>query len=417
MAGAVWNEPEGEEESAPQRIHIVARRTALWSLLLMAVLLCTAIGVPRRHGGDRLLGMGMWALFGTSLVVVVHALVAYWRARDQARRQALKSGLSDPLTGLPNRRGLMTELEKYDQSPQQLGKRVRLVDVDLVNLDRVNYEFGQPVGDAVLQDIANLLRSIVPSGNLVGRLGGDEFLAIMPQASQSEAEALCQTVKEAIAGYRLNLGERGEIHSLKANVSMAAYVPEQASLHETVISAKEATSYAKLPGMGEDEEARGYYHVPRVTLGAFAVHRWQDLGKAEQDEFKQWQRELPEGITDRMASDIMRLLDEKADSNWVDFVTAIPAAGGAGGGRTYPARHLAERVAKLIGTPYRDVMRADTSGPESRTVEPTVDAVIDKGDGALVISDVISSGIVERRSVKKLSASGAHVQIIAWVAY
>jgi orotate phosphoribosyltransferase len=46
-----------------------------------------------------------------------------------------------------------------------------------------------------------------------------------------------------------------------------------------------------------------------------------------------------------------------------------------------------------------------------------VDAVIDKGDGALLISDVISSGIVERRCAKKLAGAGAHVMVVAWAAY
>jgi len=403
------------EDEAPQRIHAVARRALLWSLVVTAVLLCLVLGRARLT--DKMGPYILWALLVASVVVVVYALATYWRARGYYRRRSAELGLTDPLTGLPNRRGLMTELERYDLTPQEFGKRVRLVDVDLVNLQRVNYEFGQPVGDAVLQDVANLLRTAVPEGNLVGRLGGDEFLIIMPQASQSEAESLAATLKQAVADYRLSLGERGEVQSLKANVSMAAYVPEKASLHETVISAKEATAHGTIAGPEGGQETAAYYHVPRVTLGAFAAHRWQDLSKSEQDEFKLWKRELNDTITERMASEITQLLDEKADSNWVDFVTAVPAAGGAGGGRTYAARHLAEHVAKLLGVPYRDVMRADTSGPESRTVEPAVDAVIDKGDGALVISDVISSGIVERRAVKKLSASGAHVVVIAWAAY
>ena len=62
-------------------------------------------------------------------------------------------------------------------------------------------------------------------------------------------------------------------------------------------------------------------------------------------------------------------------------------------------------------------MRADTSGPETRSVEPAVDAVIDKGEAALLVTDVISSGILERRCVKKLAAAGAHVHVAAWAAY
>jgi len=341
--------------------------------------------------------------------------VGYLRNYD--RRSSAELGVTDPLTGLPNRRGLMNELESYDLTPQEFGKRVRLIDADLINLNRVNYEYGQAVGDAVLQDLANVLRTTVPAGNLVGRLGGDEFLVIMPQASQSDAESLAESIKQAIADYRLSLGDRGEIHSLKAHVSMAAYVPERASLHETVISAKEATAHGRLPDMEDDGEGPTHYHVPRVTLGTFAVHRWQDLDKDEQEKFKVWKREFTGPMTERMATEIVHMLDEKADSNWAEFVTAVPAAGGAGGGRTYAARHLAQEVAKQLGRPYRDVMRADASGPEMRTIEPAVDAVIEKGDAALVVSDVISSGIIERRCVKKLSAAGAHVQVVAWAGY
>ena len=167
---------------------------------------------------------------------------------------------------------------------------------------------------------------------------------------------------------------------------------------------------------GSDESAP-CYHVPRVTLGAFAVHRWQTLSKAQQEQFKVWKREPGTAVPEAFTADLARLLNEKAEVNWVDFVTAVPAGGTSGVDRASAARLLAEAVAAQLGVPYRDVMRVDASGPESRSVEPAVDAVIDKGDSVLLVSDVISSGIVERRCVKKLSAAGAHVQVLAWAAY
>jgi diguanylate cyclase (GGDEF)-like protein len=307
-------------------------------------------------------------------------------------------------------------LERFELGTQEFGRRTRLIDIDLSNLDRVNYEFGTMVGDAVLQDIAGRLATVAGDDHVVGRLGGDEFLVVMPQATLAEAESLARAMNDTITNYRLSLGDRGEVHSVKARVSVASYVPEQASLHETVVSAKEATAHGKLFA-AEGEEGQSFYHVPRVTLGAFAARRWQRLSKAEQEEYKLWKRELTESTTNRMCEDIIRMLDEKAETNWVDFVTAVPAAGGAGGGRTYATRLLAEAVARQVGVPYRDVMRSDASGPESRSIEPAVDAVIDKGESALLVSDVISSGIVERRCVKKLAAAGAHVQVVAWAAY
>jgi diguanylate cyclase (GGDEF)-like protein len=310
----------------------------------------------------------------------------------------------------------MASLERMDSGPQEMGKRVRMVDVDLINLNRVNYEFGQMVGDAVLQDLGEMLRNECDEEHVVGRFGGDEFLVVMASATASEAQALAEKLRSKIESYTLNLPDRGEVSGLKAQVSVADYVPERESLHESVISAKEATAHGRLP-----DEADGVspvcYHVPRVTLGAFAVRRWQNLNKEEQDSFKQWKRE-PGGRADsNMCADILRMLEEKAEINWVDFVTAIPAASGTRPGRPHAAKLLAQAVAEQLGVPYRDVMRADSSGPENRSVVPAVDAVIDKGDGVLLVSDVISSGIVERRCVKKLSAAGAHVQVVAWAAY
>ncbi len=415
--GVMWQESDSEDEGATEQIHRTSRRAFLALLLLVALLLAGAMALGRQEDlRNTFLKVLPWATFVWSLVVLAYTARTFWKARSHHKEHSAERGFTDPLTGLPNRKGLVTALDRFEMGPQEFGKRTRLIDIDLVNLDRVNYEFGQTVGDAVLQDIANLLESSVPEDHLVGRLGGDEFLVVVPQAGTSEAEALAENLRETVENYRLSLGDRGEVQSLKPRVSIAAYVPEQASLHETVVSAKEATAHGTV-AESEGEEAEPFYHVARITLGAFAAHRWQDLSRSEQEEFKLWKRELTDAVTERMSNDLIRLLDEKAETNWVDFVTAVPAPGGAGGGRTYPARQLAEAIARQLGVPYRDVMRADSSGPESRRVEPAVDAVIEEGEGALVVSDVVSSGIVERRCVKKLSAAGAHVQVVAWAAY
>jgi diguanylate cyclase (GGDEF)-like protein len=385
--------------------------------LLLALLL---FAVARTSNGGGMAKLGSWAAFGAALLTLFFSVPTWWRVRCYSKERAGIAGRAsthDALTGLLNRNGLMVELGKFDFTPRELGRRVRLVDVDVSSLKRVNYEYGQTVGDAVLQDLAQELAGAVHGDNLVGRLGGDEFLIVMPQATQAEADAMAESAGRVVGKYRLTLGERGEVRDLKAAISVAAYVPDKASLHETVISAKEATAHGRMPGFDDTMDRTPYFHVPRVTLGAFAAHRWQDMSKSEQDEFKLWKRQLTDIATERMVSDILSVLDERADSNWVDFVTAVPAAGGAGGGRTYAARHLAERIADQLGVPYRDVMRADTSGPENRSIEPAVDAIIEKGDGVLVISDVISSGIIERRCIKKLSAAGAHPQVVAWAAY
>ncbi len=408
--GLLWHKADTDEESEVRDLFYMARRALLCALVLSALLLMPLMRVSGR------MVWGMGAAFLWSLVVTLYASRIYGRARSYYRRKSSELGVTDALSGLPNRKGLMVALERFDMGPQEFGKRIRLVDIDLMNLNRVNYEFGQLVGDAVLQDVAGLLRTRAPQDCVVGRLGGDEFLVLMPSATIEDAHAVADDLRKAVSEYKLSLGERGEVGRLDARVSVADYVPEQASLHETVVSAKEASSHGQIADTGDGAGVPSY-HVPRVTLGAFAVHRWQNLSKGKQEEFKHWKREPGSNVPAEQVDEIIRLLDEKAEVNWVDFVTAVPAAGPGGTTRMHAARLLAEALARQIGVPYRDVMRADVSGPESRTIEPAVDAVIDKGDSVLLVSDVISSGILERRCVKKLSAAGAHVQVVAWVAY
>jgi diguanylate cyclase (GGDEF)-like protein len=400
------------EERVPEKVRFGSRRTVLCALVLNALLFMVCVFLGRKDFVSFSVKLGLWALFAWSLVVTGYAVYTYVSARKfRGLAPAQAPEMVDPLTGLPDRKGLMTALESFDADVEESGKRVRLIDVDLTNLNKVNYEFGQMIGDVVLRDVAELLRRHVPEEDLVGRLGGDEFLIVMRRATAAEAEGLAQELGKTLEGYTLSLGDRGRVEGIKATISVAVYLPDQASLHETVVSAKEATAHGKLPA--DEGGGPAYYHVPRVTLGAFAVHRWQNLDKKAQNELKLWQREPNDAFTERMVNDIARMLDEKAEAHWLDFVTAAPSAAG----RASPTRALAEAVARRLNVPYRDVMRADSSGPESRSVEPAVDAVIDKGDGALLISDVISSGILERRCVKKLSAAGAYVQVTAWAAY
>ena len=410
--GLLWSEEDTEEETATRELFYASRRALLSALVLSGLLMMPSLFAP-----SGLLTWAVRAMFVWSLVADYYAARTFARSRKYFRHKRADLGVTDVLTGLPNRKGLMAALEGLDLTPQEFGRRVRLVDVDLINLNRVNYEFGQMVGDAVLQDVAGLVRTKSPESSVAGRLGGDEFLVLMPAATTEESEALADALREGIAAYTLSLGERGEVHGLKAQVSVADYIPEKASLHETVTSAKVATAHGQLAEV-DANEGPPCYHVPRVTLGAFSVHRWQNLTKPQQDQFKIWKRDPGTAVPDMIAADVSRLLDEKAEVHWVDFVTAVPAVTTGGPpGRSSAARLLAEAVAATLGVPYREVMRVDASGPDSRTAEPTVDAVIDKGDSVLLVSDVISSGIAERRCVKKLSAAGAHVQVIAWAAY
>lgn len=98
----------------------------------------------------------------------------------------------DFLTGLPNRKMLADELKKSIGSGDQTGSNVALVFLDLDHFKEVNDVLGHHAGDQLLQEVARRISRSVRRGDIVGRMGGDEFMVIINRASTKEmVEAVC----------------------------------------------------------------------------------------------------------------------------------------------------------------------------------------------------------------------------------
>ncbi|HYS54449.1 MAG TPA: diguanylate cyclase [Thermoanaerobaculia bacterium] len=110
-----------------------------------------------------------------------------------------KLTLLDPLTELLNRRGLQQalsrEIERIDR--ENIDVLVLLVDID--DFKRVNDSFGHAVGDIALQEIAKRLRHCVRAVDYACRIGGDEFLMLLPNADRDEASSIAERARVSIA--------------------------------------------------------------------------------------------------------------------------------------------------------------------------------------------------------------------------
>jgi diguanylate cyclase (GGDEF)-like protein len=100
----------------------------------------------------------------------------------------------DPLTGVRNRRGFDTELERVATTRDPYA----LILIDLDDFKRVNDEEGHPAGDAVLQSVAVAAASVARQGDCVARIGGDEFALLAPGAGASGVLRLLRDLREAI---------------------------------------------------------------------------------------------------------------------------------------------------------------------------------------------------------------------------
>jgi diguanylate cyclase (GGDEF)-like protein len=113
----------------------------------------------------------------------------------------------DALTPVANRRAFVRQLTRMIAFTQRYGVPAAIVYFDINNMKQINDMHGHPAGDAVLRQIATVLRENIRSSDIVGRLGGDEFGVILAQTDEEQAHNKAAALAEAIARVPLCWGE------------------------------------------------------------------------------------------------------------------------------------------------------------------------------------------------------------------
>jgi two-component system cell cycle response regulator len=139
-------------------------------------------------GADDLMTHGFDA---AELSLRIKAVMRRKRMGEQLRasvRTGLQAAVFDPLTGLYNRRYAMPHLERISDHARKTERTFAVMVADLDHFKRINDIYGHSSGDAVLVEVANRLRSSLRSSDMVARIGGEEFLVIMPGTNLVEAQ-------------------------------------------------------------------------------------------------------------------------------------------------------------------------------------------------------------------------------------
>lgn len=125
------------------------------------------------------------------------------RFHDRLRknlREGLEAAVTDPLTGLHNRRFAIPHLERLAEFSRRGKRDFAVMVADLDHFKTINDRFGHAVGDAVLIDVAARLRSALRPVDMLARIGGEEFLIVLPatgrEAARRKAAELCQLIGE-----------------------------------------------------------------------------------------------------------------------------------------------------------------------------------------------------------------------------
>ena len=156
---------------------------------------------------------------GRALQASVDALARQIREREIQRQMLNDAATHDSLTGLLNRSAVLEYLAYDVRRRREAGENVAVIFVDLDGLKPLNDEHGHEVGDAAILSTSLALSHATDSCDVVGRLGGDEFLVVLCHDHSSDTESSVQRIHDSVSMCRIPAGE--DLLPLEASVGIA----------------------------------------------------------------------------------------------------------------------------------------------------------------------------------------------------
>ena len=180
------------------------------------------------HSGDEMIGFfgfdscrpRTWERELDALMVVLGNLLSDVFEKMRLEKELMRSSITDPLTGLYNRRYLLARLERAIESYRHDGTPFALAMFDIDHFKRLNDTHGHLAGDAVLEELARLVSESSRSEDIVGRFGGEEFMILLQGIGPEDAKAVMDRVLLAVRNYRFLNGEEG--YRITASGGLAA---------------------------------------------------------------------------------------------------------------------------------------------------------------------------------------------------
>lgn len=182
------------------------------------------------------------AVFAVAMDVTeqVRRETALREARERAiglAAEAQKMALTDPLTGIANRRATLDWLDRMVRASAQLDEPLAVLMFDVDHFKRINDCFGHQTGDQVLKRVATLARRQVRSEDVIGRVGGEEFVCILSGIDARDARVLAERLCRAIA----EGSGRGGLPRTTVSVGLAVARPSDTP--ETLLARADAALY------------------------------------------------------------------------------------------------------------------------------------------------------------------------------
>jgi diguanylate cyclase (GGDEF)-like protein/PAS domain S-box-containing protein len=175
--------------------------------------------------------------------------------RVRMRDELMWLAVRDELTGLSNRRGFLTLAEQQLKAAMRDKRSMLAVFVDLDGLKSINDQLGHAEGDRALIDIAEVMRLTFRDSDVIGRIGGDELVALVAEGSPFRSDGIIQRLQTALATFNAG-GERP--YYLSASIGVARYDPHSPIAIDSLVNRADSEMY-------ENKQRRQRRDVVRKT--------------------------------------------------------------------------------------------------------------------------------------------------------
>lgn len=241
------------KEAARKPLAYVFMALACYSFVMSLALVVIAPSPAATLLFQAAAALGNALLITTAIALTGHVLME----RSQRRWRALS--FNDSLTASFNRRGLQEFFGLLLRETAGQPKPIAAILFDLDYFKSINDRFGHQTGDRVLCEFVRVSRQYLPHGAGFGRMGGEEFMAFLTVADQTEAEALAETIRTAFSRTPLQAGDTPINPTVSIGVALAT--PDLANWDQLLAASDRALYAAKAAGrnctviFGEEETA------------------------------------------------------------------------------------------------------------------------------------------------------------------
>ncbi|MEA5390054.1 GGDEF domain-containing protein [Cyanobium gracile UHCC 0139] len=161
----------------------------------------------------------VWVILDLSIPAQVLAVLSTLRQRDRLEAELAAAVRRDPLTGLPNRTGFAEAATLALAAAARDGRPVAGAMLDIDHFKAINDGWGHGAGDLVLRDVAAAMRAVLRPGDVLARVGGEEFALLLPGVDARGAGPLLERLRAAAASVP-HPGAPGQRVTLSAGVAV-----------------------------------------------------------------------------------------------------------------------------------------------------------------------------------------------------